>query len=107
MQQTHTLALVSLIFGILGVVNVCPGLGPIIALATGYMAKGEIEREPARYTGDGMAKAGIILGWIGLALIVCAICAAVAYFTGMLALFGLSYSSSSQSLVPVLLKLAF
>jgi hypothetical protein len=63
-QQTHSLAVVSLIFGILGVVNVCPGLGPLIALITGYMAKGEIAREPYRYSGDGLAKAGIILGWM-------------------------------------------
>ena len=30
-QQTHTLAIVSLIFGILGLVGICPGLGSIVA----------------------------------------------------------------------------
>ena len=96
-QQTHTLALVSLIFGILGLVNVCPGLGPIIAIVTGNMAKGEIQRNPGLYGGDGLAKGGIILGWIGVAFMICAIVAFLVWllFFGGMMLLGLSQQSSS------------
>ena len=100
-QQTNTMAVVSLIFGILGLVGVCPGLGSIIALITGNMAKGEIRRDPYRYGGDGLAKGGIILGWIGIALMACGLCGALVwlFFMGGLAILGLS---QPQSWVPVL-----
>jgi hypothetical protein len=86
-QQTHTMAIVSLIFGILGLVGVCPGLGSIIALVTGNMAKGDIQRDPYRYGGDGLAKGGIILGWLGIAFMACGLCAAIVwvFFMGGLA----------------------
>jgi hypothetical protein len=95
-QQTHTMAIVSLIFGILGLVGVCPGLGSIIALVTGNMAQGDIRRNPSQYTGDGLAKGGIILGWIGIALMACALCGFViwlVFFGGMMVL-GLSQQNS-------------
>jgi len=94
-QQTHTMAIVSLIFGILGLVGVCPGLGSIIALITGNMAQGDIRRDPSRYSGDGLAKGGIILGWIGVGLMVCGLCGFVVW---LLAFGGLAViGSMSQS----------
>lgn len=100
-QQTHTLAIVSLIFGILGLVNVCPGLGPIIAIVTGNMAKGEIQRNPGLYAGDGLAKGGIILGWIGVAFMVCGLVAFVVWllFFGGMMILGLTNQSSWLPLI--------
>jgi hypothetical protein len=49
-------AIASLIFGILGLTGACPCVGSILAIV---LASGE--------SGD-IAKAGRILGWIGLAL---------------------------------------
>lgn len=54
-------AIASLVFGILGLVF-CPIICSILALVFGYKSKNL--REPA----EGMALAGIILGWVGLAL---------------------------------------
>ena len=98
-QQTHTMAIVSLVFGILGLVGICPGLGSIIALVTGNMAKGDIQRDPYRYSGDGLAKGGVILGWVGVALMACGICSAVVwlFFMG-----GLAILSESSSWLPLL-----
>jgi hypothetical protein len=79
-QQTHTMAIVSLIFGILGLVGVCPGIGAVVAIITGNMAQTEIRANPSQYTGEGLAKAGVIMGWVGVGLIVVSICCAVAYF---------------------------
>jgi hypothetical protein len=43
-------------------------VGSIIALITGYMAKGEIQRSAGTLGGDTAANAGIILGWVGVGL---------------------------------------
>ncbi len=95
-QETHTMAIVSLVFGILGLIQVCPGLGSIIAVVTGNMARGEIRRDPARYTGEGLAKGGVILGWIGIGLMACALCGFLIWllFFGGMVILGLTQPSS-------------
>ena len=67
------LALISLIAGILGL-TIFPLIGSIVALVIGYMAKKEIQESMGSLGGDGMVKAGIILGWIGIGLGVVSIC---------------------------------
>lgn len=76
---SSTLAIVSLIAGILGFTFV-PMLGAIIALITGYMARSETRSIPPRASGDGMATAGIIMGWIQVGLFVVGICCFAVYF---------------------------
>lgn len=63
--QNQTLAIVSLVCGILGF---CCLPGAIIALITGFMAKNNADANPAEYGGRGMAIAGMILGAITLVL---------------------------------------
>lgn len=79
-----TTAIVSLITGILGV-TFLPVIGSIIALITGYMAKKEISESHGALAGTGMATAGIILGWIGIALL----CLFACIFVGGLIFFAL------------------
>ena len=55
----NPLAVVSLV---LGLVFCIPGSG-IGAIICGFIARSAIAREPMRYTGAGMALAGIILGF--------------------------------------------
>lgn len=76
---THTLAIVSLVAGILGL-TVCSGIGSIAALVTGYLARDEIRKRPGMYSGDGMATAGIVLGWVGVALMCIGVFIALAAF---------------------------
>lgn len=64
--ETSVLAISSLIASVLGL-TVLPTVGSIIGLILGYVARREI-RESQTLTGEGLAKAGIILGWIGVAL---------------------------------------
>jgi hypothetical protein len=64
--KTNGYALASLILGIAGFI-VLPLLGAILALVFGYIAKGQIDRSGGAEEGRGMAVAGIILGWIGVA----------------------------------------
>ncbi len=72
-MPNSTLALVSLITGILGL-TFMPFLGSIIAVITGPMAQKEIGQSHGTLGGDGLAKAGTILGWIGIGLGILGIC---------------------------------
>ena len=76
---TSTLAIISLIAGILSFVML-PLIGAVIAIWTGYEARKETCSVPPRATGDGLATAGIILGWIHVGLFVVALCCVIAYF---------------------------
>ena len=84
-KPNSNMALASLILGILGW-TVLPGLASIAAIVTGHMAKKEIKESTGQLGGDGMAVAGLIMGYANVAIFVC-VCLAVA---GMVAFFGLS-----------------
>lgn len=71
--QTSSLAVVSLVFGILGF-TFLPFIGSIVALFTGYAARKEIRQSAGRLTGDGMALAGLIMGWIVIGLSTASVC---------------------------------
>jgi hypothetical protein len=76
---TSTLATVSLIAGILSFVML-PLIGAVVAIWTGYEARKETRSVPPRATGDGLATAGIILGWIHVGVLVIGLCCVLAYF---------------------------
>ena len=64
---TNTLALVSLISGIISWFLV-PVIGGVVAVVTGHMAKREIRRTGEQ--GDMLATIGLILGYLHLAVVV-------------------------------------
>ena len=61
-KETSVLAITSLVCGILGW-TLLPWLGSIVAVITGHMARKEIRVNPASKEGDGLALAGLIMGW--------------------------------------------
>jgi len=71
-RVTNTMAIVSLVLGILSWIAL-PLVGAIGAVICGHMARGEIRRAPEAYEGDGMAIAGLILGYLHLVLVLLAI----------------------------------
>ncbi len=71
--QNSTMAIVSLISGIAAWV-ILPFLGAIAAVITGHMAKKEIRESNGMKTGNGLATAGLILGYAQLAITVCSVC---------------------------------
>jgi hypothetical protein len=71
--QTSTLAVVSLVAGIVSWV-MFPLIGAIVAVVTGHMAKREIRESMGRLTGDGLATVGLILGYLQLALAILGLC---------------------------------
>ena len=84
---TSGMAVGSLIFGIAGL-TVLPAIGSVLALILGYMAKRDIRQRPDEASGEGLATAGIVLGWIGVVLAVLAAC-------GIMALLGFCSIASS------------
>ena len=70
-RVTNTMAIVSLVLGILSWIAL-PIVGAIGAVICGHIARGEIRRAPEAYEGDGMAVAGLILGYLHLVLFVLA-----------------------------------
>lgn len=74
-RPNSSMAVVSLIAGILGL-TMFPVIGSIVALITGSMAKKEIARSGGALEGYGLAKAGIIMGWIGIGLMFLGLCIA-------------------------------
>jgi RNA polymerase subunit RPABC4/transcription elongation factor Spt4 len=67
-------ALVSLIFGILSWFAI-PLIGAIVAVVAGHKARKEIQAAGGQLGGSGMATAGLILGYLHLALIALVFCA--------------------------------
>lgn len=61
--STSGLAIASMVLGILWIY----WIGSIVALILGYLALREIRQNTQRIEGKGMAIAGIVLGWIGIA----------------------------------------
>ncbi|MDI1253744.1 DUF4190 domain-containing protein [Thermomonas sp.] len=81
-RTTSAMAIISLVSGILGWTLV-PFLGSIVAVITGHMARGEIRRAPDRLDGDGMAIAGLILGYASIAMAILAVFAFILFFGGL------------------------
>jgi hypothetical protein len=73
-SNNSTLSILSLVLGILGVVFVLPLVGPIGAIISGNMALRQIRENPdlTPSNNEGLAKAGIVLGWIGVGIILLA-----------------------------------
>ncbi|MBL0163176.1 MAG: DUF4190 domain-containing protein [Xanthomonadales bacterium] len=66
--RTSGTAITSLIFGIITWVGL-PVIGALVAVICGHIARGEIRRmPPGTIEGDGMAIAGLILGYAQLVL---------------------------------------
>ena len=66
--QSQTLAIISLVVGVL---SLCCGylfLPGIAAIVLGFMARSKASSDPAAYGGGGLALAGIILGALSLIL---------------------------------------
>lgn len=84
-QQTNSLAVISLVSGIASYFIV-PLLGAIVAIITGNMAKKEIRQSGGRMGGEGLAKWGVILGWVNIAFALIGICFVVLAFAGVVSL---------------------
>jgi hypothetical protein len=83
-KETSVLAITSLICGILGW-TLLPWLGSIVAVITGHMARKEIRVNPESKEGDGLALAGLIMGWSMIILSILTLIIIMLFFGGILA----------------------
>jgi hypothetical protein len=85
LRQTSTLAIISLVAGLLGW-SFAPLLGSIGAVVCGHLARGEIRRAPDRLEGDGLAIAGLVLGWGQIVLSILFLVAMFLFFGSLAAI---------------------
>lgn len=77
--QQSSRATTALVFGILTVSTFCLPLG-IVAVMLGHMELAAIERGESPASGRNLAKGGMILGWISIALMIIGVMVAIAVF---------------------------
>lgn len=75
--QTSGTAIVSLLASI-SAFFLFPIIGSIVGIIAGNSAKNDIRNRPYQVSGEGLAQAGIVIGWIGLGIDLLACCAIVA-----------------------------
>ncbi len=92
-QKTNTLAIVSMIASIVGFIWLLPVIGSVAGVIMGHISLSQIKR--TNENGRGMALAGLIVGYAGLALAIVGIII-VASFIGW-AIEQDSYSTYSSS----------
>ena len=85
-RPTSGLAVASLVGGILGW-TLAPFLGALVGVVCGHLARAEIRRNP-QLEGDGMAIAGLVLGWTSIALTLLVVAAAIFFLGGLAVLLG-------------------
>ena len=66
--STNGLAITSFVLGLLG--WAACGLGSILAVVLGFVARNQIRNSNGRQGGDGLAIAGVVLGFVGIGLVV-------------------------------------
>jgi hypothetical protein len=86
------MAIASLIASILGL-TLLPTIGSIVGLILGYMARNQIQDSGGTMGGEGLAKAGIIVGWIGIGFTLIACCIVVLAFALGLGIPGIAICS--------------
>lgn len=64
-RRTHPLSIISFIFSLLWLF----WLGSIVGVITGHIARRDLRRDPSA-SGDGLAIAGLVLGYIGIGVLV-------------------------------------
>ncbi|MGY0619118.1 DUF4190 domain-containing protein [Lysobacter sp. A378] len=88
-RRTSVLAIISLVAGLLGW-TVLPFVGSIVAIVTGHLARSEIRRDPGVMEGDGLALAGLVLGYAMVVIAVLSVIAMLLFFGGLAAFFALA-----------------
>lgn len=84
-KPTSSTAIVSLVSGLLSWL-LLPWLGALVAIISGHMARGEIRRSNGQMEGDGMAVAGLVLGYLQIGLTLAFVLLLFMFFGGLAAI---------------------
>jgi hypothetical protein len=103
---TNTMAILCLVAGITGL-SVLPFIGSVVAVILGPIAKRDITASGGAQTGEGLATAGTILGWVGIGLTLLGVCiTAVAVILPLLLGLGIWGAESTSTSLLALVALA-
>jgi len=83
-RQTSTTATISLVSGILSWFGLTVPAA-VVAILCGHLARSEIRRSNGTLEGDGLATAGLVLGYAHIAVAILAVVAIVLFFGGFAA----------------------
>lgn len=83
--ETSGWAIFSLIAGILGWMGVI-GVGGLAAIIAGHIAKSKIRNSNGRMGGNGLATAGLVLGYLNVGLAVIGGCLLLLVFGGLISM---------------------
>jgi hypothetical protein len=85
-QKTNTLAIVSLVASLVGIVWILPFIGSLVGVITGHMSLNQLKTSGEK--GRGLALAGTIVGWVGLAFTI---------IIGIVIILAIVYAAQSSS----------
>jgi hypothetical protein len=74
--RTSGMAIASLVMGVVGW-TLLPLIGSILAIIFGYAARKEIRQRPNELSGEGIALAGLVLGWLMVGISILVLCLGV------------------------------
>ncbi|HEY0180297.1 MAG TPA: DUF4190 domain-containing protein [Dokdonella sp.] len=80
--RTSVTAVASLVFGVLSWIAL-PFIGAVLAIVLGHSARADLRRAPpGTVEGDGIALAGLVLGWAHLVVFACVVFVVFAFLGG-------------------------
>ena len=100
-KKDSVLAIVSLVCGLVGW-TFLPLIGAIAAIITGHLAKKEIRDSAGTLSGNGMATAGLIMGYVQIGFVLLAIICMVTFFVALMPAMQNDFSIYS-TLIPALI----
>lgn len=96
-MQQNSMALVSMILGIISIVMCLGALTGIPAIICGHIARKQFRESPVPQTGEGMATVGLVMGYL---ITILSVLGAIAYAVLIFTAVGASAASSAPSLYP-------
>ena len=72
--KTSGMAIASLVLSLVGFFWILPVIGSVLGVIFGHMALGEIKRSGGVVEGQGLAIAGLVIGYVGVGILVILAC---------------------------------
>jgi hypothetical protein len=98
-KKDNTLAIVSLVCGLVAW-TFLPCISAIAAIVTGHLAKKEIRDSGGTKGGDGMALAGLILGYVQIGLIILFVIGLFTFLVALVPTIQSGISTSTSLIIP-------
>ena len=99
-KKDSSLAIISLVSGLVGW-TFLPFIGAIVAIVTGHLAKKEIRESAGTMSGDGMALAGLILGYVQIGIVILTVVCILVFSAAIIPAIDSEFNIFSSLLLPL------